>query len=482
MFFDITFNDDTPIYIQIKNYIKGLIIEGILQKDTKLPSTRELCEILKVSRNTVITAYQYLEDDGFIYNIKGIGAFVSDINIKSQSDWTLDWDSRFTETAVLAEELDIVKKEAKWEKGMISFKSIAPDDSLFDLDSFKKAFLNRMSIEGDKILNYGYAKGYKPLCDYILDYLGKKGVTTHDKDIIITNGFTEGFDIVLTSLVVKGDKIICENPTHNTAIKIMKLHGIEIVGVSMDSEGINPYTLTKVLEGESPKAAYLIPSYHNPTGITMSPERRIEIYNILRENNVPIIEDGFNEELRYSGSHVGPLASLSSGGNGVIYIGSFSKVLFPGIRIGWIVGDKRLISVLESIKRSKNIHTSFLDQAILYEYLRGGNLDRYLKKARRYYKNKYELAVKCANDYIPCRKIHGDGGLHIFIELERLNAREVLQECIKRGVIFTPGDIFYTDDSGDKSFRLGFSRVTDEEIIDGFRIIGEVIRDLEVMK
>jgi len=190
----------------------------------------------------------------------------------------------------------------------------------------------------------------------------------------------------MSGLVKPGDSIICENPTHNTAIKIMKLHGVNIVGVDMNEDGIDTNKLKKKLEENDMKLAYLVPSYHNPTGIVMSPERRVEVFNILKEYKVPIIEDGFNEELRYSGSHVSPMAALSGSGNSIIYTGSFSKVLFPGLRVGWIFGDSELIYMLESIKRSRNIHTSVLDQAVLYQYLLEGNFERYVKRVKRIYK------------------------------------------------------------------------------------------------
>ncbi|EYE87973.1 GntR family transcriptional regulator [Fervidicella metallireducens AeB] len=479
MFRDLNINNDRPVYLQIKDYIKELIIKGILQKDVKLPSTRELGEILNVSRNTIILAYEYLEDEGFIRIVKGRGAFVSDIKIKPQDNFNLSWDEKINDYARFAERLDIIKNEIKWEKGMISFKSISPDSSLFDMDEFKKAFLNRISMEGDKILNYGYAQGYKPLIEYLLKYMENKGVDVEGKEILITNGFTEGFDIVVSAITNKGDKIICENPTHNTAIKIMKLHELDIHGVEMDDDGMNINKLEEKLYKEEFKFVYIVPSYHNPTGIVTSPEKRIEIFNACRQRGVPLIEDGFNEELRYSGSHIAPIISLNGKGNGVIYLGSFSKILFPGMRIGWILADKDLISVLESIKRSRNIHTSFLDQAILYEYLKGGNFEKYLKRARKEYREKFEIAYKAAKELIPCRDIKGEGGLHIFVELRDINARDVLFECCKNGVIFTPGDIFYTDGKGKNTFRLGFSRVSKDEIIKGFKVIGDVVRKME---
>lgn len=482
MYNDIKFTNNKPIYLQIKDYIKEMILKGILLKDVRLPSTRELSQIFGVSRNTIILAYQYLEDEGFIYTVTGKGAFVSNVKVSHCDEWRIDWLDQINDTARLSESLDIVKNEIKWKKGMISFKSIAPDGNLFDIEEFKRAFLNRISLEGKKILNYGYAKGYKPLNDYLLKYMKNKGIDIEAKDILITNGFTEGFDIVLTALVNKGDKIICENPTHNTAIKIMKLHNLDIIGIDMEDDGIDTEKLENELSQNKVKLAYLIPSYHNPTGIVMPPEKRIEVYEILRKFNVPLIEDGFNEELRYSGSHVSPIAALCGSGNSVLYIGSFSKILYPGIRIGWILGDKSLISVLESIKRSKNIHTSFLDQAILYEYLQGGNFEKYIKRARKAYRERYEIALKYAEKYIPCRKILGEGGLHIFLELENIDSRELLRECCKRGVIFTPGDTFHVDSTGKNTLRLGFSRVQEKDIETGFKIIGEVIMKMEGSK
>lgn len=480
MFYDLKLNDTKPVYLQIKDYIKSMILSGMLQKDIKLPSTRELSSILNVSRNTVIEAYKYLEDEGFVYTVRGRGFYVSNVEINRQDEWNFNWSSEFNSYAKLSEELDIVKSEPVWKRGMISFKSIAPDNSYFDVEEVKKAFLNRMALEGDKLLNYGYAKGYKPLIEYLMKYMEGKGVAKEGKDILITNGFTEAFDILLSSLTNSGDKIICENPTHNTAIKIMKLHGLNIEGVELDDDGINLEKLKNKITKDT-KLAYLIPSYHNPTGIIMPPEKRIEVFNIFKEYNVPIIEDGFNEELRYSGSHVAPIAALCGKGNGVIYIGSFSKVLFPGLRIGWIMADKDLISVLESVKRSRNIHTSFIDQAILFEYLNGGNFEKYIKRVRKIYKEKYECAVKCAKKYIPNKKVLGEGGLHIFLELsDEIDARDVLSECMKKGVIFMPGDIFYTDGRGKNTLRLGFSRNSIEEIEKGFKIIGNVVKNMNM--
>ncbi|MDC2864424.1 MocR-like pyridoxine biosynthesis transcription factor PdxR [Bacillus sp. BP-3] len=478
MFNDFKIVDNRPVYVQLKDYLKKMIMKGHLLENQKLPSTRELSKLLSVSRNTVLTAYADLEQEGLIYAIKGKGNFVGEIETSKAPSIELNWKEKVNEVTSLADELDLMKHGVRWEKGMISFNSIAPDEKLFDVENFKRAFLTRMSIEGDIVLNYGYAKGYKPLIDYLLHYMEMKGVDISNKDILITNGFTEGLDILLSSLAKKSGRIICENPTHHAALKLFRLHGFDIHGIEMKDDGIDIDQVEKKLSEMDFDFAYLIPSYHNPTGIVTSSEKRTEIMKLFSKHQIPIVEDGFNEELRYSGSHLAPLMTFAGPGNNVIYISSFSKILFPGLRVGWILADKELIHCLESVKRARTIHTSTMDQAVLYQYLHDGYFEKYLKKAKAVYKKKYELAVHACNQYIPFKRMTGDGGLHLFIELEkRMVSRMLLKKCYQKGVVFSPGDVFYTDGGGSNTFRLGFSRLKEADIVHGIRTIGDTLKN-----
>nr|WP_195365872.1 PLP-dependent aminotransferase family protein [[Eubacterium] tenue] len=484
LFSDLKLNDKEPIYIQIKNYIDIMINKGLIPNNSKLPSTRELSQFLNVSRNSIISAYEELKADGTIYSVSGKGTFVNHENTTSNNSWNIDFESFENEYSKIANEMDIVKNEIPWRSDLVSFKSISPNGDLFDIDELKKSFLNRIALEGHKILNYGYAKGYKPLIDYLLSYMNTKGVDTTNKDILITNGFTEGLDLLLSSFTEKGDYIICENPTHNTAIKIFKSLGLNIVGIDINKDGLDFKMLEEKLDSLKNekdikiKFAYITPSYHNPTGTVMSPEDRYEFYNLMKKHNIAIIEDGFNEELLYSSSHIFPIASLDNLNNGVIYIGSFSKILFPGLRIGWILCDKNVISRLESVKRCKSIHVSFLDQAILYDYLSNGAFDKYVKKIKKFYGDKFNFAYDCVKKYIPNDYILGEGGLHIFIKLKNIDSRKLLNICYEKGVIFMPGDIFYTDDKGKDTLRLGISRLSLEDIEKGIKIIGDSVKEL----
>ncbi|MED1203993.1 PLP-dependent aminotransferase family protein [Heyndrickxia acidicola] len=481
MFNDFKLIEGRPVYIQLKEYLKKHITNGNLPANHKLPSTRELSALLSLSRNTVLTAYAELEQEELIYALKGKGHFVSMVDIaRGSSPENIYWNEKMNAAAISAEEMDLMKHGVKWEKGMISFNSIAPDEELFDMTNVKRSFMARMSIEGEILLNYGYAKGYRPLMEYLKNYMEVKGVDLTDKDILITNGFTEGLDIFLSSIHRKYSSVLCENPTHYSAIKLFRLHGFHITGIEMQEDGVNLQRLEKELGQNKFDFAYFIPSYHNPTGIVTSSEKRMEIIRLMAAHHIPIVEDGFNEELRYSGSHVAPLAAFEGLGNSVVYIGSFSKILFPGLRVGWILADKELIYYLESIKRARTIHTSTLDQALLYQYLHDGYFEKYLKKAKMVYKKKYEAAIQACRQYLPYKKLSGDGGLHLFIEFEdSINTRSLLTKCLEKGIVFSPGDVFYTNGQGGNTLRLGFSRLTEKQIKTGIKQIGEILKKSE---
>ena len=481
LFSNFEIDSKKPVYIQVKNYIKDLITKGLLPINSKLPSTRELCSVLKVSRNSILSAYDELKTEGLIYSVKGKGTFVKEQPSIITSNWQLDWSLYENDYIKSLNDMDSAKHEIAWESNLISFKSISPSGDQFDMDELKRAFLNRFNLEGHKLLNYGYAQGYKPLIEFLIDYMNKKNVDSTDKDILVTNGFTEALNIIISSLTKPGDYILCENPTHNVSLKVFKSYSLNILPMNLDKNSLDFEEIKDTLKKYKGKIkfAYITPSYNNPTGIVLSPSDRFKFYNIMKENNIAIIEDGFNEELLYSSSHIFPICSLDNKNNGVIYIGSFSKILFPGMRIGWIFADKNLIDRLISVKRGINMHVSFLDQGILYDYLKNGNFDKYMKKIRKYYGDKFNFALECVNKYINYEYVLGDGGLHLFLKLKDINTRELLQKCYEKGVIFMPGDAFYINEEEDNFLRLGFSRLEKEQIKKGIKIIGETISEMK---
>lgn len=476
IFSTLKLKDNRPIYEQIEKHIEKAIESGALTKDSKLPSTREVSSVLGVSRNTVLAAYENLESKDLIYSVKGKGSFIKKAISSTKEAVNINWQEQINNYGKICYEKDIMKSEHHYEKGMISFKSIAPEGSLFDMEEFKRAFLDVIAMEGEKILNYGYAQGYKPLITFLKQYMSEKGVSEVDKDILITNGFTEALDIVLSSFTESGDTILCEMPTHNTSLKMMKAHGLHIVGIPIDEQGIMIKPLEEAIKKHRPRWLYITPSYQNPTGVVMSGERRKRVYELISKYQLPCIEDGFNEELLYSSSHVLPISALAENSNHIIYLGSLSKILFPGLRLGWIMAGSEMIDLLESIKRSRNIHTSFLDQAIFVQYMKSGAYERYVKKVRKNYRDKYLFIMEEIKNTLPYKKIWGEGGLHVYIDLDcKVDTRVLVDACYERGVLFMPGDIFMPYGEKTSSLRLGFARLTEEEIRKGLLIIKEEI-------
>lgn len=479
IFATLKLNDKDPIYTQLQTHINEGVKKGELKKGSKLPSTREASKFLGISRNSVISAYEELESRGVITTKRGIGTFV---NIEVENNTTfynINYRQYVNSYGLSLYEEDIIKNEPHYKKGMISFKSIAPDPCLFNMEDFKRALLDALSKEETNLLNYGYAKGYAPLIKYLETYMSEKGVSLDNKSILITNGFTEAFDLVISTLTKPGDIIICEEPTHNTALKIMKAHGLIPLQIPLNKDGMNLRALEHALKSKHPAFGYIIPSYNNPTGIVTKGAKRKKIYDLFMKYSVPVIEDGFNEELLYSSSPLQPVAAYAGSGNGCIYLGSLSKVLFPGLRIGWILADEKLIDILESAKRGRNIHCSFLDQSTLYNYFINGSFSKYIKAVKKYYKEKYHLIKELTSKYIEYDDILGEGGLHIFIKLKyKVSARKLLELCYNEGVLFMPGDIFYADSSHEDTLRLGFGRISNEDMEKGIKIIGEKLDEL----
>lgn len=222
LFFNFELNKNEPVYMQIKRYIEDLITKGLLPINSKLPSTRELCSILNVSRNSILSAYDELKTEGLVYSVKGKGTFVKEQSSIATSTWDVKWSLYENNYAKNLNKMDSAKNEISWKSDLISFKSISPSGDQFDMEEFKRAFLNRFNLEGHKLLNYGYAQGYKPLIEFLIEYMNNKNVDSSNKDILVTNGFTEALNIIISSLTEPGDYILCENPTHNVILKIFK--------------------------------------------------------------------------------------------------------------------------------------------------------------------------------------------------------------------------------------------------------------------
>lgn len=475
--------DKRPLYLQLRDGLRARLLSGAIAQGQRLPSSRELSALLHISRNTVDEAYRMLEDEGLVSIVKSQGAFASQRMDQADAGQTSPffWENHISKEA--KDYTDFREHEGRVDLGnrqVISFSSLAPDYHAFENDAFRRALNTVMVEEGAVLLAYGYTRGYEPFRQYVRQYLTGKGLRMDGQEVLIVNGFRQGAGLVVDTLVNAGDSVAVEAPTYNGFLGILLARGAQAVPIECDAEGMKPDALEEAIRSRDIRLVYLIPTYHNPTGRNMSLKRRREILRLCRRCDVPILEDGFNEELRFRGE-CHPAIKALDGAENVVYAGSFSKVLFPGIRVGWVVADQSLTRYLVHEKYNQDIHTPPLLQAALRQYCIEGNLDRHIKRTRGLYRERLDALYDALERYFTGRAVWQkvEGGFSAWVEFpEHLDLRAAMEDAKDFGVLYAPGDAFYPDGRGRNCIRLGFSRLEPEKIEEGIALLSEFIATL----
>lgn len=468
-----------PLYLQLRDKLRRAILSGELPAG-KLPSARDMAHLENVSRNTVDAAYAYLEDEGLVYVRRGQGTFVSEgaCAVRAGHESAIDWEKRISRAArafthYREEEAPVIHGG----RGVISFTSLAPDHNTFAVQAFRKIMNDVLAADDGRLLNYGYTRGYEPLRQYLMADMRQKGINTDGQELIIVNGFRQAVELVTRVLVDENARVLIETPTYNGVIGVLKSRMARIGAVDLDAQGMNPDVLEREIIKERPALVYCVPTYQNPTGINMPMERRREVLRVCSKYRVPLLEDGFNEELRFRGESYPTLKAMDSEGV-VIYAGSFSKVLFPGLRIGWVLAPEQVYHYLLNEKFNQDIHTSTVIQAALCEFLRRGCLERHLKSSRVLYRERMTALLGALDENFSdiAEWPRTDGGFSVFVTLKNgVDTRERLERAKEAGVMYVPGDVFYPDGRGRDSLRLGFSRLSTDEIYEGVRRLRGVL-------
>jgi len=371
-------------------------------------------------------------------------------------------------------------------KKVISFAGGLPDPQVFPKAELAEIARDVILKRGDKALQYSPTKGVTEFRETLLDYMKKKGVTVRsDDDVIVTTGSQQALDIVGRTMINPQDVIIVELPTYLAALNAFRLYRPTLVGIPIDDNGMKTNILEEevkklVNNGKRVKFIYTIPVAHNPAGVTLSIERKKHLIEIASRYDILIIEDDPYSYFVYDeGVDVTPLKTLDKEGR-VVYLSTLSKILAPGLRIGWILGNKALIDVFERAKQSSDLHTSTLSQFIAAESIRRGVVDRTVEKAKMVYKKKRDIMLQALEKYM----VKGAwwskpiGGLFLMLRLPstEIDTKKLLPEAIEAGVAFVPGASFFADGSGWNTMRLNFSYPKLEEIEEGIRILSEIVK------
>lgn len=364
--------------------------------------------------------------------------------------------------------------------GMTSFAGGLPAEELFPAAEIKEATARVIAEDSGKALQYGPSLGYLPLREQIAARMNRILKTDAVSDnILITCGSQQGLDMVARLFCNKGDKVIVEKPSYLGAITAFNLSQVEYIEIPTDAEGMDIAELKKALaENPDVRMIYVIPDFQNPKGITWSMERREQFMQVVEEHQVPVVEDNPYGELRYEGEFLPSLQSMDKNGL-VVLLGTFSKTFAPGMRLGWISADVKLIEKLDLLKQNMDLSTSPFTQRVASYWIRDFDYDAHVTAVRDLYRIRRDAMLKAMDTYFPKEVTYTrpQGGLFCWVTMPaHMKSREILAECVKNLVAFVPGEAFFTSEGNTNYFRLNYSCSNEETIDKGIKKIAEVLK------
>src|SRR5216683_2691037 len=374
---------------------------------------------------------------------------------------------------------EILKVTAQPE--VISLAGGLPAPEMFPVDEFRRAFEWILETEGAQALQYGPSEGYRPLRTLLAERLSRFGMRCGPDHILITNGSQQALDLIAKMLLDPGDAVLVEKPTYLGALQAFNQYQATYALVPMDEDGMLVDEVERVLsrrDGHRIKFIYALPNFQNPTGRSMSLPRRHRLLELANTFGVPIVEDDPYGELRYEGEPLPTLKSLDTNGS-VIYLGTFSKILAPGLRLGWTVASPEAMEVLLHGKQPSDLHTGMAQQMATYTVAKGGFVDQHVERIKAFYRERRDVMLRSIQEHFPAdaHYTRPAGGLFVWAELPRdIDTRALLLDAVKQKVAFVPGQGFHADGSGTNTMRLNFSNVPPDQLQEGIRRLGHAIQ------
>jgi 2-aminoadipate transaminase len=440
---------ETPLYRQLHDSIKRSIATGQILRGEKLPANRELAGLLGVNRTTITAAFELLESEGLIKCYVGKGTFV---------------EASPTEIAP--------------ETG-ISFASSRPPEDQFPLEEFRVTCKEVIeSSEAVNILQLGSAAGYGPLRRWVLNEVRKRGAAGRDDDVLITSGVQQAFDLIQRVLASRGETVLMEDPVYPGVRNVFQRGGARVIGIPVGEDGIEMGALERAFEKERARLIVLTPNFQNPTGTTIPELERAQILEMARRAGVMVVENDLYGALRYSGPDVPSMKEMDRTGEAIL-LGGFSKIAFPGLRVGWAIGPRAFIAKLTEAKEVSDLHSDQLSQAVLLRFAESGRLQDHHRKAIAAGLDRLKACMEgCANE-LPKGSSYTRpvGGMNAWVNLpEPLDASDLAVKAAAEGVTYLPGRYFSVARPQTHSLRLSFAGIGPAEISRGMKILGTVFR------
>jgi 2-aminoadipate transaminase len=368
--------------------------------------------------------------------------------------------------------------------GMISFAGGLPAPETFPVDDLKEIVLEVLEKHGDEGLQYGTTEGDPMLRKALVDRHNRQGLKIGIENLIITTGSQQGLDLIARILIDPGDYVICGLPSYLGGLNAFTVYGAKLKGITLDENGMKPDELEEIIIhlkdlGKKIKFIYVIPDFQNPAGITLPESRRIRIIEIAEKYDLLIVEDSPYREVRFEGESQRMMYELDTTCR-VITLCTFSKILSPGFRVGWVIGNQEILDKIVMAKQTADLCTSAFVQKIIARYIEKGLLEKNLKKTIALYSERRNQMIKCLRKYMPenVKWTEPQGGLFLFVTLPvHVDADAIFKKAIEKNVAFVSGSSFFCNDTGHNTMRLNFSFSNPEIIEEGIRRLSAVIRE-----
>ncbi len=444
------------LYRQVYVWIKSGIEKGILVVGERIPPTRELAGLIGLNRTTVSAAYELLENEGLIKSMVGKGTYIS------------------ARPALSSKSASSSAPEAE-----ISFQSSRPSKELFPLDAFRATCQEVLaSPEAIDILQLGSPSGYPPLRRYLLEESQKNGNAKDDDDILITNGCQQALDLIQRVFIANdSDSVMIEDPVYAGVRNVFQR--ARVTGVPVHYDGIDLDALERFLPRDRPKLLVVTPNFQNPTGATMPVPARLAVLRQANAFGMTVVENNIYGSLRYEGEHLPTIKSLDDSAS-TLLLGSFSKIAFPGLRVGWIIGPRRMIARLAEAKQWCDLHTDQLSQAVLLRFAESGRLNGHHQQVFEAGLKRLHAVIDACERHLPKGSTftQPQGGMNVWVRLpDPLDASKLLPQALSRGVSYLPGSHFAVTRPAAQCLRLSFAGLEPERIHAGLAILGRVFAE-----
>lgn len=473
----------TPLYMQLYGKFKEMISDGVLLPDFRLPSIRQLVDILGVNQVTVVSAFKELEKKGFIYSKPGSGTYVASI-LRQAGGRDEPAASPILDELYQQDDIPLISSgQIKIGDNTVNFASATPTPDLFPVENFKIVLDEVLDRDMGNAFGYQESQGFYPLRESIAGVLQNANINVNAENIQIISGAQQGIDIISKALLRQGDCVITESPTYTGAIAVFRSREAQVADVEMKEDGPDLDILEYYLKRHKPRLIYTIPSFQNPTGYSYSHEKRLALLKLAERYNTYIIEDDYVSDLDFEERGYKPLKVLDTNSR-VIFIKSFSKIFMPGLRLGFMIVPQSLQDNILKAKHTSDISTSGLIQRAFDLYIRKSFWDKHFKFMYEIYRERYFHTVHSLDRYLPenASYLKPGGGLNIWLSLPcGFPVNSLVKQAAAADVVFAPGRIFYSGSSPQKldNIRLSFASVYDKQIEPGIKKLCELMDSLQ---